>query len=45
MLSERVNVCFSERYLTAGGVDIEKLLSDVKNNKFLGRVNKGFDMV
>lgn len=45
MLSQRVNVGVSERYLTAGGVDIDELLSGVKNNEFLGRVDKGFDMV
>lgn len=45
MLSQRVNVGVSERYLTAGGVDIDELLSGVRSNEFLGKVNKGFDMV
>lgn len=45
MLSQRVNVGVSERYLTAGGVDIDELLSGVKSSEFLGRVNKGFDLV
>lgn len=45
MLSQRVNVGVSERYLTAGGVDIDELLSGVKSSEFLGRVNRGFDLV
>lgn len=45
MLNQRVNVGVSERYLTAGGVDIDELLSGVKGNEFLGRVDKGFDIV
>lgn len=45
LLSQRVNVGVSERYLTAGGVDIDELLSGVKSNEFLGRVDKGFDLV
>ncbi|MCJ1463888.1 ATP-dependent RNA helicase [Pseudocyphellaria aurata] len=42
MLSQRVNVGVSERYLTAGGVDVDELLSGRKSNEFLGRVETGF---
>ena len=45
MLSQRVNVGVSERYLTAGGVDIDDLLSGGKSSEFLGRVGTGFDAV
>lgn len=44
LLSQRVNVGVSERYLTAGMVDIDELLSGVKSNEFLGRSDKGFDL-
>lgn len=43
MLSQRVNVGVSERYLTAGGVDIDDLLSGGKSSEFLGQVGTGFD--
>lgn len=39
-LGKRVNVGVSERYLTAGGVDIDELLRGEKN-EFLGRVDTG----
>lgn len=45
MLSQRVNVGVSERYLTAGGVDVNDLLSGGKSSEFLGRVETGFDAV
>lgn len=39
LLSQRVNVGVSERYLTAGRVDIEALLRGEGNNTFLGQVD------
>ncbi|PLB55339.1 putative ATP dependent RNA helicase [Aspergillus steynii IBT 23096] len=39
LLSQRVNVGVSERYLTAGRVDIEALLRGEGNNSFLGQVD------
>lgn len=45
MLSQRVNVGVSERYLTAGGVDIDELLSEERSSAFLGKVDKGIDMM
>ncbi|KAA8644499.1 hypothetical protein EYZ11_004597 [Aspergillus tanneri] len=39
LLSQRVNVGVSERYLTAGRVDIETLLRGEGNNSFLGQVD------
>lgn len=42
LLAQRVNVGVSERYLTAGGVDIDELLNGVKGD-FLGRVDGGMD--
>lgn len=38
MLSKRVNVGVSERYLTAGGVDVDELL-DGGRGEFLGSMN------
>ena len=38
LLAQRVNVGVSERYLTAGGVNVEELLSG-KKGEFLGRVD------
>ena len=38
LLAQRVNVGVSERYLTAGGVDVEELLSG-KKGEFLGKVD------
>lgn len=40
MLSKRVNVGVSERYLTAGGVDVDELLTGQKG-EFLGETNGG----
>ena len=42
LLSQRVNVGVSERYLTAGGVDVDELLNGEKG-EFLGRINGGLD--
>ena len=42
LLGQRVNVGVSERYLTAGGIDVEDLLSG-KRGEFLGRVDSGLD--
>lgn len=45
LLSQRVNVGVSERYLTAGGVDIDELLSGEKRGEFLGRIDGGMDVL
>lgn len=42
LLGQRVNVGVSERYLTAGGVDIDELLNG-QMGEFLGRVDGGLD--
>ncbi|KAL8697618.1 MAG: hypothetical protein Q9201_007033 [Fulgogasparrea decipioides] len=39
LLSRRVNVGVSERYLTAGGIDVEGLLEGRGRGEFLGRVD------
>ncbi|KAI4132015.1 MAG: hypothetical protein LQ341_006316 [Variospora aurantia] len=39
MLARRVNVGVSERYLSAGGLDVEELLEGRGRREFLGRVN------
>ncbi|CBF85492.1 hypothetical protein AN1750.2 [Aspergillus nidulans FGSC A4] len=39
LLSQRVNLGVSERYLTSGRVDIEALLREEGNNSFLGQVD------
>ena len=39
LLKQRVNVGVSERYLTAGGVDIDELLDEERQGEFLGRVD------
>lgn len=39
LLSQRVNIGVSERYLTAGRVDIEALLRGEGNQTFLGQVD------
>lgn len=39
LLSQRVNVGVSERYITSGRVDIEALLRGEGNNSFLGQVD------
>lgn len=44
MLSQRVNVGVSERYLTAGGVDVDELLMEGKSSAFLGKVDQGLNM-
>lgn len=40
LLAQRVNVGVSERYLTAGGVDLDELLNGEKKGEFLGRVDE-----
>jgi ATP-dependent RNA helicase DDX24/MAK5 len=45
LLSQRVNVGVSERYLTAGGVDVDELLTGERSSAFLGKVDKGFEMM
>ena len=42
LLGHRVNVGVSERYLTAGGVDVNELLNGEKS-EFLGRIGGGLD--
>ena len=42
LLGQRVNVGVSERYLTAGGVDVDELLNG-ERGEFLGRIDGGFD--
>ena len=42
LLGQRVNLGVSERYLTAGGVDIDELLSGEKG-EFLGRLDGGLN--
>lgn len=44
MLSKRVNVGVSERYLTAGGVDVDDLL-DGRRGEFLGNVHGGLEVL
>ncbi|KAI9712815.1 MAG: ATP-dependent RNA helicase [Bogoriella megaspora] len=36
LLAQRVNVGVSERYLTSGGLDVDKLLKEEKQGNFLG---------
>lgn len=44
LLAQRVNVGVSERYLTAGGVDVDELLREGSQGEFLGTVDAlGFD--
>ena len=44
LLSKRVNVGVSERYLTAGGLDVDELLKMGAGGEFLGRLDGvGFD--
>ncbi|KAL9099541.1 MAG: hypothetical protein Q9163_004973 [Psora crenata] len=38
-LARRVNVGVSERYLTSGGVDVDRLLEEEEQGTFLGRVD------
>ena len=38
-LKNRVNVGVSERYLTAGGLDVDELLEEKEQGQFLGRVD------
>ena len=38
-LKKRINVGVSERYLTAGGVDVDALLAEKEQGQFLGRVD------
>lgn len=42
LLGQRVNVGVSERYLTAGGVDVDELLNG-ERGEFLGRIDGGLD--
>ncbi|CAD6563564.1 MAG: ATP-dependent RNA helicase [Alectoria sarmentosa] len=42
LLGQRVNVGVSEKYLTAGGIDVDELLSG-ERGEFLGRVESGLD--
>ena len=44
MLSQRVNIGVSERYLTAGGIDVDELLAEGNSSAFLGKVDKEIDM-
>lgn len=43
MLAKRVNVGVSERYLTAGGINVDDLLSG-QQGEFLGRTDGGLEM-
>ena len=43
LLGQRVNVGVSERYLTAGGVDVNGLLAEEKQGEFLGSLNNAMD--
>lgn len=43
LLAQRVNVGVSERYLTAGGVDIDELLNVERRGEFLGKVDAGME--
>lgn len=44
LLSQRVNVGVSERYLTSGGIDVEALMRGEGNGEFLGEAaGLGFD--
>lgn len=45
MLSQRVNIGVSERYLTASRIDIDDLMTESKNSAFLGKVDQGIDMI
>jgi ATP-dependent RNA helicase DDX24/MAK5 len=38
LLAQRVNVGVSERYLSAGGVDVDELLQESRRGEFLGKV-------
>lgn len=42
LLEQRVNVGVSERYLTAGGIDVDELLNGTRG-EFLGKVDGGMD--
>lgn len=44
MLSQRVNVGVSERYLSAGGVDVDELLAGQGNSVFLGKIDQGSEI-
>ena len=41
LLTQRVNVGVSERYLTAGRIDVDELLSGERRSEFLGSVDDG----
>lgn len=43
MLGQRVNLGVSERYLTAGGIDIDELLSGERRSEFLGHVDDSLE--
>lgn len=42
LLAQRVNVGVSEKYLTAGGIDVDALLNKARG-EFLGRVDRGME--
>lgn len=44
LLGQRVNIGVSERYLTAGGLDVDELLNGARG-EFLGRADGGLDDV
>lgn len=43
LLGQRVNVGVSERYLTAGGIDVDELLSGERRSEFLGSVDDALE--
>ncbi len=45
LLAQRVNVGVSERYLTAGGVDVDELLNGERRGEFLGKVDGGMEQL
>ena len=44
MLAKRVNAGVSERYLTAGGVDVDELLNG-QRGEFLGKADRGLEIL
>ena len=45
LLAQRVNVGVSERYMTAGGVDVDELLNGERRGEFLGKVDGGMEQL
>ena len=43
LLTQRINVGVSERYLTAGGVDLDELLNEDSRGEFLGKEPDGLE--